>query len=99
MSLMGDLQELFSAKIGNCQNIPIRGAGRPLVPGATFREIERHAILATYDACGQSPSRTAQVLGLSARTVHYRLREYRGETGRRTPSPDFASVTLSTRPA
>jgi transcriptional regulator with PAS, ATPase and Fis domain len=57
--------------------------GRPLIPGASFREIERHAILATYEACGQSPSRTAQVLGLSPRTVHYRLREYRGEVGRR----------------
>jgi DNA-binding NtrC family response regulator len=61
--------------------------GRPLIPGASFREIERHAILATYEACGQSPSRTAHVLGLSPRTVHYRLREYRGETGRRTPTP------------
>jgi DNA-binding NtrC family response regulator len=58
---------------------------RPLIPGASFREIERHAILATYEACGQSPSRTAQVLGLSPRTVHYRLREYRGEVGRRAP--------------
>jgi DNA-binding NtrC family response regulator len=59
------------------------GDGRPLIPGASFREIERHAILATYEACGQSPSRTAHVLGLSPRTVHYRLREYRGEVGRR----------------
>jgi DNA-binding NtrC family response regulator len=58
---------------------------RPAIPGATFREIERHAILATYEACGGSPSRTAQVLGLSPRTVHYRLREYRGEAGRRAP--------------
>ena len=57
--------------------------GRPVIPGASFREIERHAILATYEACGQSPSRTAHVLGLSPRTVHYRLREYRGEAGRR----------------
>jgi len=57
--------------------------GKPLIPGATFREIERHAILATYDACDKSPTRTARVLGLSLRTVHYRLREYRGELGRR----------------
>jgi two-component system response regulator HydG len=57
--------------------------GHPLIPGATFREIERHAILATYDACDQSPTRTARVLGLSLRTVHYRLREYRGDVGRR----------------
>ncbi len=55
----------------------------PTVPGATFRQIERHAILSTYEECGQSVSRTAEVLGLSPRTIHYRLREYRGETGRR----------------
>ncbi|HVU49231.1 MAG TPA: sigma-54 dependent transcriptional regulator [Polyangia bacterium] len=56
---------------------------RPTIPGASFKEIERHAILATYEACDQSPTRTARVLGLSLRTVHYRLREYRGEVGRR----------------
>jgi DNA-binding NtrC family response regulator len=66
--------------------------GRPPIPGASFREIERHAILATYEACGHSPSRTAQVLGLSLRTVHYRLREYRGEDGRRTPRLDSWST-------
>jgi len=60
--------------------------GQPPVPGATFAEIERHAIMATYEACGRSPRRTAEVLGLSPRTVHYRLREYRSETGRRLRS-------------
>jgi transcriptional regulator with GAF, ATPase, and Fis domain len=55
----------------------------PAVPGASFAEIERHAILTTYEACGRSPRRTAEILGLSPRTVHYRLREYRGEVGRR----------------
>jgi DNA-binding NtrC family response regulator len=59
--------------------------GPPLVPGASFREIERHAIMTTYEACGRSPVRTAEVLGLSARTVHYRLREYQGQQGRRRP--------------
>jgi len=56
---------------------------QPSIPGATFRELERYAILRTYEACGHSPSRTAQILGLSLRTVHYRLREYRGASGRR----------------
>jgi len=55
----------------------------PPIPGATFRELERYAILRTYESCGGSPSRTAEILGLSLRTVHYRLREYRGEVGRR----------------
>jgi transcriptional regulator with GAF, ATPase, and Fis domain len=61
------------------------GALRPRLPGSTFAEIERHAILTTYEACGRSPSRTAEVLGLSLRTVHYRLREYEGGIGRRRP--------------
>ena len=56
---------------------------RPPIPGATFRELERYAILRTYESCGHSPSRTAEILGLSLRTVHYRLREYRGVSGRR----------------
>jgi DNA-binding NtrC family response regulator len=64
------------------------GPHGPAVPGASFREIERHAIMTTYEACGRSPVRTAEVLGISPRTVHYRLREYRGDPGRRlTPLP------------
>ena len=55
----------------------------PAVPGSTFAEIERHAIMTTYESCGRSPQRTAQILGLSPRTIHYRLREYSGKTGRR----------------
>jgi DNA-binding NtrC family response regulator len=55
----------------------------PAGPGASFAEIERYAIMATYEACGRSPTRTAEILGLAPRTVHYRLREYRGEIGRR----------------
>ena len=41
--------------------------------------------MSTYEACGRSPQKTAQVLGLSPRTIHYRLREYGGKRGRRLP--------------
>jgi DNA-binding NtrC family response regulator len=61
----------------------------PTVPGASFREIERHAIMTTYEACGRSPLRTAEILGISPRTVHYRLREYRGDPGRRLPRSEL----------
>jgi DNA-binding NtrC family response regulator len=57
--------------------------GTPAVPGASFAEIERHAILSTYDACGHNVTRAAEVLGVSPRTIHYRLREYQGLPGRR----------------
>jgi DNA-binding NtrC family response regulator len=62
--------------------VPQVGSGPP-VPGSTLAEIERHAIMTTYEACGRSPQKTAEVLGLSPRTIHYRLREYAGKIGRR----------------
>jgi DNA-binding NtrC family response regulator len=51
------------------------------VPGSTMAEIEKHAILATIEACDGSTARTAELLGISVRTVQYRLHEY-GVTGR-----------------
>ncbi|MFO0615848.1 MAG: sigma-54 dependent transcriptional regulator [Polyangiaceae bacterium] len=50
----------------------------PAIPGATIAEIERYAILRTLEACRGSTSRAAQVLGMSARKVQYKLREYEG---------------------
>jgi DNA-binding NtrC family response regulator len=51
-------------------------AGVPAVPGATMAEIERYAILETLKSTGGSTSRAAEILGLSARTIQYRLHEY-----------------------
>jgi DNA-binding NtrC family response regulator len=50
--------------------------GLPLVPGSTLAQIERYAILETLKATGGSTSRAAQILGLSTRTIQYRLHEY-----------------------
>ncbi len=55
--------------------------GRPLVdavrvPGSTFAEIERHAILTTLDAVGGSTAKAAKMLDISVRTIQYRLHEY-----------------------
>ncbi len=49
------------------------------VPGATLEELERYAILKTYEATGGSTSETADILGISVRKVQYRLRDYRDE--------------------
>jgi DNA-binding NtrC family response regulator len=68
--------------------VPVSAEKAPAVPGSTFAEIERHAIMATYEACGRSPQRTAAMLGLSPRTIHYRLREYEGKAGRRLRGTD-----------
>jgi len=48
------------------------------IPGSTMEAIERHAILQTLEACGGSTRRTAEVLGISVRTVQYRLAQYGG---------------------
>jgi two-component system response regulator HydG len=51
-------------------------SGPVRVPGSTMAEIERHAILSTLDAVGGSTAKAARLLGLSVRTIQYRLREY-----------------------
>ncbi len=50
--------------------------GQPAIPGATMEEIERYAILETMKATGGSTSRAAEMLGISARTIQYRLQSY-----------------------
>jgi two-component system, NtrC family, response regulator HydG len=46
------------------------------VPGARMEDIERHAILKTLEACGGSTMRAAEILGISIRTIQYRLHQY-----------------------
>ena len=51
-------------------------SGAVAIPGSTMAEIEKHAILRTLDATAGSTTRTAEMLGISVRTVQYRLAEY-----------------------
>ena len=48
----------------------------PVIPGATMAELERYAILETMRTTGGSTSKAAEMLGISARTIQYRLHEY-----------------------
>jgi DNA-binding NtrC family response regulator len=57
---------------------PSTGAA-PFVPGATLEEIERVAILRTLESVGGSTSRAAAILGISPRTIQYKLKQYRSE--------------------
>ncbi len=50
--------------------------GMPEIPGSTLAEIERYAILRTLEAVGGSTSKAAQILGISVRTIQYRLHDY-----------------------
>jgi DNA-binding NtrC family response regulator len=54
----------------------ITPAGMPSIPGATLGEIERYAILETLKSTGGSTSKAAEVLGISTRTIQYRLHQY-----------------------
>ncbi len=63
------------------EDLPIRSeprqsALRILIPGATMAEIERYAITETLKAVGGSTIKAAEMLGISRRTVQYRVREW-----------------------
>jgi two-component system response regulator HydG len=49
---------------------------RLMIPGVTMAELERYAILRTLEACGNSPTKAATVLGISRRTIQYRLQNW-----------------------
>jgi two-component system, NtrC family, response regulator AtoC len=49
--------------------------GPPRIPGSTMADIERYAIVETLQAAGGSTSKAAEILGISTRTVQYRLHQ------------------------
>ena len=51
-------------------------SGLPAIPGATMAEVERYTILETLKSTGGSTSRAAEILGISPRTIQYRLHDY-----------------------
>jgi DNA-binding NtrC family response regulator len=55
---------------------PVAPKGMPAIPGATMAELERYAIVETLKAAGGSTSKAAELLGISPRTIQYRLHEY-----------------------
>jgi DNA-binding NtrC family response regulator len=50
--------------------------GTPVIPGATMAEIERYAILETLKSTSGATAKAAEILGISPRTIQYRLHEY-----------------------
>jgi DNA-binding NtrC family response regulator len=55
---------------------PAAPAGMPPIPGSTLDELERYAILESLKATGGSTSKAAEMLGISVRTIQYRLHDY-----------------------
>ncbi|MEI7447782.1 MAG: sigma-54 dependent transcriptional regulator [Burkholderiales bacterium] len=73
---------------------PAEPAGGPPVlrvrVGASIAEVEKQLILATLEHCGGVKERTADVLGISLKTLYNRLREYGpggGEASVAQPAP------------
>ncbi len=52
----------------------------PPIPGSRLDEIERYAILETLKLTDGSTSKAAEMLGISVRTIQYRLHEYNATT-------------------
>jgi two-component system response regulator HydG len=75
---------------------PARATIDPLqlmIPGVTMAELERYAIMRTLEACGHSPSKAAAMLGISRRTIQYRLQQWglsRPSRGGKSDSSDEA---------
>jgi two-component system response regulator HydG len=46
------------------------------IPGSTLADIERYAILKTYESTGGQTAQTARILDISVRKVQYKLKEY-----------------------
>jgi two-component system NtrC family response regulator/two-component system response regulator HydG len=63
------------------------------IPGSTLAEIEKTAILKTLAAVGGSSTRAAKMLGISARKIQYRLREWRSEAAGSTASSTWEPGT------
>jgi DNA-binding NtrC family response regulator len=80
-----------------------RPAGEaPAVPGATLADVERYTILKTLEHTCGSTSRTAEILGVSVRTVQNRLRRYLVEADAAAPpfgSPDHARPSVDDSPS
>ncbi|MGE0785729.1 MAG: sigma-54 interaction domain-containing protein [Sandaracinaceae bacterium] len=47
-----------------------------MIPGVTLAELERYAILKTLESVGGSPTKAGAILGISRRTIQYRMQEW-----------------------
>jgi DNA-binding NtrC family response regulator len=56
---------------------PARREDGPVIPGSSLEDIERYSIQRTLESVGGSTSRAAAILKISARTIQYKLKQYR----------------------
>jgi two-component system response regulator HydG len=94
----------------DADDLPIASGGsevdplRLMIPGVTLAELERFAILRTLETCGNSPTKAAAVLGISRRTIQYRLQEWglsrspRGNKSDKDDDPNAEQAPEERRP-
>jgi DNA-binding NtrC family response regulator len=69
---------------GRMQSEPVRNSDAGVVEvrvGSTVDEVERALILRTVEATGQNKTRAAEILGVSLKTLHNKLKEYSRSSG------------------
>ena len=91
---------LCQGPLVDADDLPFESAAESLgpvrIPGSTMAELERHAILKTLESCEGSTTRAAELLGISVRTIQYRLRDYGVARPNHRPSwKSFAAGTAS----
>ncbi|HJX52630.1 MAG TPA: sigma-54 dependent transcriptional regulator [Polyangia bacterium] len=57
------------------------------IPGSKMEDIERHAILSTLEVTRGSTTKAAEILGISVRTIQYRLQLYHSAPKRELHAP------------
>jgi DNA-binding NtrC family response regulator len=73
---------LCEGELIGTEDLPIEPADQEveplslLVPGVTLAEVERYTVMRTLEAVGGSPTKAAKILGISKRTIQYRLQEW-----------------------
>ena len=81
--IMADTEVMFDARANGTPNArktpPSSGPLLQFAVGTPLQDIEREVIVATLEHCHGRKRETAELLGVSLKTLYNRLNEYRGE--------------------
>jgi DNA-binding NtrC family response regulator len=82
MNVVEQAVVLAGGPLIEASDLPLRSVHRPqdalplMVPGVTLAEVERYVIMKTLESVDGSRNRAAEILGISRRTLQYRLQEW-----------------------
>ena len=100
MNVVEQAVVLAEGPLVEAHDLPIRPVHTPqaalplMVPGVTLAEVERYVIMKTLDSVDGSRHRAAEILGISRRTLQYRLQEWGIEPRKFTSKSDPAQSAL-----